>query len=283
MYQWAKQTGNEVLMLLNPAQDPHLKATPKPTLAELYRLSITPRERFMPAWLTLQMREGVLIADVLNGCIVRLRDYPLASLKRLYEHWDALDYKDYVEYYRSVSPQQNRWWFMDLWQWYIPPFEKALQEKFQPQLEQYTFGPLWYGIYLMEHLSEAQRKELLEKGELQVDLMGLPEAMRRELAELIRVGFCAYSTGLSAGKWHPRWLLVNREYPREESEEGHLFLGNRPLITLRAERVSVGGDKARLRLRFAPNPSSAIDEYFAFDTFETPYNRWLFEIRRSAD
>ncbi len=281
VHQWAKQTGNEVLMLWTPSQDPVLQTRLKMTLAESYRQGTTPRERFAPAWLTLQMREGVLIADVLNGCITRLQDYPLASLKQLFERQNEWDYKDYLEYYRSVSPQQNRWWFMRAWRGYKTPFEQSHQQKSPSESGRYVVGSLWFGMYLIEHLPEALRKELLEKGELQVDLMRVPERVRRELAGLIRSAFTRDPT--TTGLWHPLWLLRTREYSQEESEGGMLSIGDYPLLTIRAEQEPMGEGRARLRLRFAPNPSSVIGEYFAFDTFETPYNRWLFEIRRSAN
>ncbi len=246
VYLWAQATDSEVVMLPCPADDGMLKAnTNKTTLAQLYQ-SRDESQRYSGEdtrqW-TLRMVDEVLLVENRRNFISRLHDYPLASLKWLIERCERLTYEDLRRYYRSVSPEQNRWWFLIPFQWEVPPFCTVKDsEGFQRDYGSlFTWGQLWFAMAVLESLSEPRRNEILASGGRLIRLDDIAPAARRQLTDWVRKSLINPEYGLVS--YHPAYEI------RERWREGRRWDGNSAFMEVRIERRRIEEGKERIILR----------------------------------
>ncbi len=246
VYLWAQATESEVVMLLCPAEDGMLKAnTNKTTLAQLYQ-SRDESQRYWDGdtrlW-TLRMVDEVLLVENRRNFISRLHDYPLASLKWLIERCERLTYEDLRRYYRSVSAEQNRWWFLRYLQWEVPPFCPVKdRESFRKDLGSlFTWGQLWFAMAVLESLSEPRRNKILASGGGLIRSDDLAPVARRQLTDWMRKALINPEYGLVF--YHPAYEI------RERWRERGRWDGNSAFMEARIERRRIEKGEERIILR----------------------------------
>ncbi len=264
VYRWAEATDSEVVMLLCPPSDPiiRLEGNHKTTLARLY----TERGNFESYWgynlgdWGLRSHDDVLIVENLRNFVLRLYDYPLASLKRLMERYETLTYDDLREYYRSVTPEQNRWWMYGLRQWVFPPYRPIISEAVYPtESGVFAWAHLWYALAVLESLPEGKRNTILSEGAGVIQLEDIPPASRRSLTESVRMAQLYPVQGLVA--FHPNYQV------RAMWFEAYRPDARRGFMAVRIQRKRTGEGKEQLVLRTQADELHDPEYIFTFNSW----------------
>ncbi len=278
VYRWAKQTRREVLMLLHPDSHQYLDWQAGTTLSQLFQRNIsTPYNKC--AMLTLRFENEVLIVGRLNSFLTRVQQIPLASWKRLCERGFDMDYRDMVEYYRSVPLSQQVWWnsiegtlptpmtidYLISWglegEAVAESDDSANENEPAPEIPPELNPNIWQVVHLIESLPIDLRTMLFQTGQLLVNLLDLPERSRQSIATALRacISLCG-SPYPTSGIFHPRWLFAPREKftVQPQYDEGEVTMDERPIIKIHLRRVRTPTGGVRLRVRCLPNFGCAV-------------------------